>query len=188
MRWPSVVLAGIATTVAAIAAWQAWDAHWHEDAKFIDTDRPNCQTWDAEPQRNESVAWTGDCKAGKANGKGVLTWRYTNRQGDPQSETFSGTLVGGMGDGAVSIVFSDGDRYDGMYRNGHRNGHGISVRTSGSRFEGEWKDGKPNGFGTYTTKDGTRYEGDWTEGCLAKGDDVIWYGSDEETCRKVLKK
>ena len=187
MRWPSVALGGIAAAVVAIAGWQIWDAHWHEDPKWIDTDRPDCQTWDANPQRNETVTWSGDCLAGKTEGTGVLTWHYTNRQGDAQIETFTGTHAGGKGDGKAVIVFPNGDRFEGMVKDGKKNGHGVSV-WSNRRYDGEWKDGKPNGFGTYTTSDGKQHAGEWAQGCLDDNGDLVWINTDAKTCKKLLAK
>src|SRR5215471_4933150 len=61
------------------------------------TNQP-CKIWNPEPQPNESVTWSGDCKDGYATGQGVLKW---TENGKPDVE------------------------YEGGYANGKRNGHGV---------------------------------------------------------------
>jgi hypothetical protein len=184
MRWPSVALGGIAAAVVAIAGWQIWDAHWKPEAKWMDTDRPDCQAWDAFPQRNETVTWTGPCQSGKAQGKGVLTWSYTDRTGQAQTETYSGTLADGKEDGRGSYVFPNGNRYDGEYRDGMENGQGVFVWED-AKYDGTWKNGRPHGLGALTSADG-RYEGQWIEGCLNHEGSAISLRDDEE-CDRILK-
>jgi hypothetical protein len=186
VRWQSVALAGIATAVVAIAAWQIWDSHWQPAAKWLDTDRPDCQVWDPVPQRNETVTWSGMCGAGKAQGAGVATWRYTDRTGQPQTEIFSGPVQDGKPSGHATIRFTDGTGFDGSYQDGVKSGHGIYTGVNG-KFDGEWKNGKPNGFGTYTDDEGT-YVGQWKDGCLDDKDNVIAFGNSLEECRRILGK
>ena len=187
MRWPGFALAAIATAVIGIAGWQIWEAQQLQVPKWLETDRPDCQVWDPNPQRNETATWTGDCAAGKAEGQGMLTWRYTDPAGNPLVETYSGGLASGKFNGQATTISADGDRYDGMFRDGQKNGHGVSV-WSDARYEGEWKDGKPNGFGTYTDAEGKQYAGEWKQGCLADNDDIIALSNDMKTCKKILAK
>ena len=78
------------------------------------TNQP-CKLWNPEPQPDESVTWSGDCKDGLATGKGVLKW---TENGKPDVE------------------------FDGEYRNGKRNGHGVLIAPDGDRVEGVWVDDK----------------------------------------------
>ena len=79
------------------------------------TNQP-CKIWNPEPQPNESVTWSGDCKDGYASGEGTLRW---TENGKPDAE------------------------FTGRYANGKRNGHGVIVTPDGKRAEGEWLNDMP---------------------------------------------
>jgi hypothetical protein len=53
--------------------------------------------------------------------------------------------VGNVNNGKANIVYNDGRRYTGGFREGKKNGQGVMVYTSGFRYEGEFKDNKPSG-------------------------------------------
>ena len=74
------------------------------------TNQP-CKIWNPNPQPNESVTWSGECKDGYASGQGLLRW------------TVNGRLDA---------------EYEGRYANGKRNGHGVLVLQDGRRIEGTW--------------------------------------------------
>ena len=46
----------------------AWAGDWIADAKT------GCKVWNPRPSPGEAVRWTGSCKDGFADGKGVLEW------------------------------------------------------------------------------------------------------------------
>jgi hypothetical protein len=187
MRWTPVALGGIAVAVIGIVGWQIWETEQLKIPKWIDTDRADCQTWDPYPQRNETVTWTGDCRSGKAEGKGKLTWHYNDPARGELTETSEGTLVAGKLDGQGTSIMPSGNRYEGMYRAGMRNGHGVFTWSDG-RYDGEYKDDKEHGLGTYTDADGEQYTGQWAEGCLDHDGDIIALSNDYETCEKLLAK
>jgi MORN repeat len=74
------------------------------------TNQP-CRIWNPNPQPNESVTWSGECRDGYASGQGILRWTLNGR---PDA------------------------RYEGSYANGKRNGHGVLIMPDGRRIEGEW--------------------------------------------------
>jgi hypothetical protein len=187
MRWPAFVLGGIAIAVVGIVGWQVWETEQLKIPKWINTDRADCQTWDPYPQRNETVTWTGDCRSGKAEGKGTLTWHYTDPARGELTETTTGTLAGGKLNGQTTMSFSSGNRYEGMVRDGLKNGHGVFTWADG-RYEGEYKEDKEHGQGTYTDADGQQYTGQWVEGCLDDDDNIIALSNDYDTCEKLLAK
>lgn len=43
------------------------------------------------------------------------------------------------------------------------NGKGRLVHSDGDIYEGEWKDDKANGKGSYKHNNGAFYEGEWME-------------------------
>jgi len=78
---------------------------------WITASNQPCKIWNPQPQPNESVTWTGECKDGLASGQGVLAWTE---------------------DGKPDV------RYEGQYANGKRNGHGVMITPDGKRIEGNW--------------------------------------------------
>ena len=44
------------------------------------------------------------------------------------------------------------------------NGEGVYEFSNGDKYEGAFKDGKPNGKGTYTFSDGVKWSGEWNKG------------------------
>lgn len=79
------------------------------------TNQP-CKIWNPEPQPDESVTWSGDCKDGLASGKGVLEW---TENGKPDV------------------------KFEGQYVNGKRNGPGVLITPDGRRRQGMWVDDEP---------------------------------------------
>ena len=72
-----------ATTLSAGIVAAAVPAHagaWIVDVKS------GCQVWNPNPQLEESVAWSGSCANGHAEGHGVAQW---SKDGNP-SETDEG--------------------------------------------------------------------------------------------------
>jgi hypothetical protein len=45
-----------------------------------------------------------------------------------------------------------------------QHGSGVEIYPDGNRFEGMFKEGKKNGEGTYYLFDGTVYKGEWVNG------------------------
>jgi hypothetical protein len=187
VRWTGIALAAIAAGVVGIAGWQIWEAKQLEIPKWMDTDRADCRTWDPYPQRGETVSWSGECQSGKAEGAGTLTWHYTDPAGNPLVETSAGKLTAGKWNGQVTMAMPNDNRFDGMYRDGAKNGHGVYIWSDG-RYDGAWKDDKPDGLGTFTDADGKPHTGEWKQGCFADEDGTIALKNDLETCEKILTK
>jgi len=62
-----------------------------------------------------------------------------------------------------TYYFSNGDKYDGEWKNDKRNGKGIYTHASGNIYEGEFKDNKRNGKGTFTYPNGEKYVGEFKD-------------------------
>lgn len=105
----------------------------------------DCAVWNPFPQARETVLWTGACLDGRANGRGVETWRYY-LQGVWREEVYRGPLVNGRshGYGAFDGVFGD---YVGSWSNGVFHGCGVLTLADGSVFEGEFVNGEFTGEG-----------------------------------------
>lgn len=78
---------------------------------WITDAKTGCKIWNPAPQAHETIHWSGGCKGGYAEGKGTLQWFESGKPGD---------------------------RYDGEYKNGKRNGHGTVTESNGTRIEGDW--------------------------------------------------
>ena len=62
-------------------------------------------------------------------------------------------------DGKATMVFSTGNRYDGQFQGGRRNGCGTYSFKDGRRYIGQFKDDQFEGLGIWLLGDGDRYVG-----------------------------
>jgi hypothetical protein len=141
---------------------------------------PDCRFAPVQPAPMEAPAWKGGCKAGFADGDGVLTWRDATGKaykleatlaagqvaGDakldlPDGGVYIGTFRNGLPEGFGYLRQADGPTYEGGMRMGERNGSGEAKYPNGDRYQGEWKDGKRDGTGVLHYMLGGRYEGGW---------------------------
>ena len=79
------------------------------------------------------------------------------------------------------MTFSDGDKYEGKWKNGERNGHGTMTLHEGYKYVGEFKDGEENGQGTFTSPDGDKYVGEFKDG-------KRWNGTEYDKNGNMTKK
>lgn len=71
---------------------------------------------------------------------------------------FSGTTPM---DGRGTMIYSNGDRYDGEFRGGKRNGCGTFTFTNGRSYVGQFRDDQFQGQGIWTLENGDRYIGEF---------------------------
>ena len=135
------------------AAGSARAGAWVADAKS------GCKVWNHTPQLEESVAWSGSCANGRAEGHGVARW---SKDGNP-TETDEGEWLDGRQAGKGTQTWSSG-RYEGELSDGEPNGLGILILQK-LHYEGDFRNGKPNGVGTLTAGSET-VRGTWKDGCL----------------------
>lgn len=122
---------------------------------WIVAENQPCQPRNPDPEPGETVTWSGACVNGKVSGEGRIVWRHS----------------GGV------------DVYEGEYRDGELNGHGIANWADGDRYEGEWREDKPHGYGTLFAFEGSCYDGAWREGCFAgRGGRWAFVGTTAEAC------
>gem|GEM_PF-1529666 len=85
--------------------------------------------------------------------------------GKPKYEYADGTRYYGLietdrpADGRGTMVFSTGNRYDGEFRNGRREGCGTYSFSNGRRYIGQFKADRFEGLGIWLLGDGNRYVG-----------------------------
>ena len=137
------------------------------------------------------AAYTGQWKDGEKNGKGTYTningvnflgnWVYDKLEGKnhvqvttvtldkikqtekPSNAQYSGCFQGDCENGSGAYKYSNGNVYNGEWKDGERNGSGDYKNSNGNVYNGEWKDGKRDGQGTYKDSDGTVYTGQFKE-------------------------
>ena len=62
------------------------------------------------------------------------------------------------------LIYSDGSKFEGEFKDGEKHGQGKYISPNGSKYEGEYKDSKYHGQGKFTSPDGSSYEGQWKDG------------------------
>ncbi len=185
------MLAACLLLISASAFGQSPQGGWIADA------RTGCRVWDANPQPDELIAWTGACPNQLAQGWGVLRWF---QHGTPRAQAKGGWWDGKMnGNGSVTLAngehfdghwkndmkdghgvytYANGDRYDGQYREDRKNGHGVYTYANTSRYDGNWRDGKKNGRGTEVRADGSRFDGEWRDDLPDGPGIAVWLNGD----------
>lgn len=84
---------------------------------------------------------------------------------DGDKYEYMGPLAKGRPHGRGSARFIEsGNRYEGEFVNGFRQGRGVYTWPSGARYEGEFANDAFNGRGVYAWRNGTRYEGGFADG------------------------
>jgi hypothetical protein len=126
-----------------------------EDSESFIKDEGGCATWNPNPQPNESVRWSGQCKDGLMDGPGTLEWfgdgqlagmtHTTMLQGRASGFTREQLLKRGIVDQVTEAVFENG------LPQGYGEWRGVEE---GSRYVGEFRDGQPDGVGALFRKGG----------------------------------
>jgi hypothetical protein len=125
-----------------------------EDGTWLFDPENGCRMWDWHPAPEDTVTWTGACRAGVKEGKGSAQWYEHGRPID---------------------------RFDGTYRNGRRSGFGRYRWTPSETFQGQYAGGLPHGQGTIEIA-GKSYTGRWNHGCLEVEGEVIAIGTSIASC------
>ena len=66
--------------------------------------------------------------------------------------------------GQGRVEHTNGDVYEGEWKNGKRCGKGKYIYAQGDLYEGEWQDNQRHGRGKMVYANGIIYEGEWKEG------------------------
>ncbi len=82
-------------------------------------------------------------------------------------------LDGDCQDGIGTFIYSNGDKYEGEWRDGKMHGNGKMVFANGDVYDGQWKDGKMDGEGTLTKADSSVQKGKWKNGEFS-GSSCLW--------------
>lgn len=77
-----------------------------------------------------------------------------------------------MGNG--TLHYANGDKYEGSFQNGQKEGKGKYTHVSGSIYFGNWRGDKKDGQGTIKYPNGDQYEGSFTDG-MRHGEGIYVY-------------
>jgi len=81
--------------------------------------------------------------------------------------------------GARSMMYPNGERYEGDWKGGKWDGFGVYVKPDGYRYEGGWKKGRRHGECTESFPDGYAYKGEYMEGIRQGKGHLKWPNGDE---------
>lgn len=185
----------------------------HPDTRpdFRETDRSNCMVWTIEAGLAKlKVFWSGKCSNGFATGYGTLRQQFVffekkawiqfegmlieGRFSGPgkltwhgervaKNQAFVGNFAKGMVNGEGEIVYPDGRRYIGSWKDGRFDGAGVYSTPTFGRLEGTFVRGLPNGHGRhYDPKGQFRMEGFFHDGCLKNGDRWVFILTTRDKC------
>ena len=98
---------------------------------------------------------------------GKGVFSYTN------GNKYEGGFKEGVKHGTGVFTWANGDTYEGGFENDMRNGYGVYCCKNGNKYDGEWKDNLKNGHGIFYFKNGDRYEGGYSNS-LKQGPGVYY--------------
>ena len=105
-------------------------------------------------------------KDGQPHGQGT----YVYSKGKNKGDKYEGEFVNGAREGVGTYIKINGDKYTGQWKQDKLDGYGIFEWFDGVKYEGQYKNGLQDGSGTYTFLNGNTYEGEWIK-------DVMDYGT-----------
>lgn len=136
-----------------------------QPAYFIADPASGCKVWNSNPNAGETIRYEGACVDGYAQGKGEVSWFVDGRK----MEVDTGSFARGQLEGRASLVFFCGDegRFDGVFRDGKKNGAGVETNKKGFRYEGGYRDDLLEGRGKLVFEGNAgSYEGEFRAGKL----------------------
>jgi hypothetical protein len=126
----------------------SWRTPCDDGRWLFDSETGSCRIWDWHPAPEDTATWSGACRSGRREGRGVVQWFEHGRPID---------------------------RFEGIFRRSKREGYGRYDWPTGERFHGTYVDDFPNGQGTAII-DGESFAGIWRRGCLMHGGKRIAIG------------
>lgn len=154
----SSILTALASVVLVAAAFAA-RAEQPDKPEWI-ADQNGCKVANPFPRVGETIAWSGSCKDGFAEGQGTLQWFLEGVLDD----RYEGNLTHGWAEGRGTLYRADGGKYEGEWKDSLQDGDGRYEAPDGSWYEGQWRAGKPHGQGKYRRSDGKLFTGQWIDG------------------------
>lgn len=110
----------------------------------------------------------------------VLSDRAPDYEYQTGTQYYGPIANGEPGEGRGTMVYSSGNRYDGEYRNGKRNGCGTFTFVNGRSYVGQFQEDWFQGQGIWTLENGDRYIGEFRENkCNGRGTFIFADGSSQ---------
>ena len=78
--------------------------------------------------------------------------------------SYEGGYVNDLYEGFGIYRWPSGDKYEGNFKGGKKNGQGLWTGCDGCSYEGEWVDDLCEGFGVFRRSDGSFYRGYFKKG------------------------
>ncbi len=119
--------------------------------------------------KNGERSGTGMCKFGATGAIYKGEWRDDRPQGNGTLFTLPNEIIetrfegSKIQDGQVKILFSNGEYYEGNFKNSQRNGTGVHYYRNGDFYDGEWTNDRRIGRGRLFFKDGSKLSGMFIE-------------------------
>lgn len=126
---------------------------------WLSDPKTKCSVWNSHRAAGETVRWSGQCRGGRAHGKGVAKWSINGKSTD----RFEGRMSEGKIVKGVSVSAA-GERYEGTWRDSKRHGRGKITWTNGVHYDGQWREDQINGRGQLVFADGSRFAGGFIDG------------------------
>lgn len=122
--------------------------------KWVDCGN-SCQIQDPYYIEGDIIKWNGDCKDGKANGKGKAI-RYS---GGEVMSTYEGEYKNGFRDGHGRLIYRNGTVKEGTFIKGQLTGEGTLKTEDGHSYSGHFVNYSMHGVGKFNLANGSSFEG-----------------------------
>ena len=150
------------SAVALLLGFLIVTVHAASPGAWVTDPFSRCRVLNPHPTPHETVAWSGGCERGLAQGRGTVQWLRDNVAFEKdEGEWHEGRQIG------RGIQEWPGGRYEGELVDSEPSGQGV-LTLRGQRYEGVFRNGKPNGAGTLKTLTEV-FQGNWKDGCFSDG-------------------
>ena len=153
----------------------------------------NCYIWNSSVSNEETVTWSGQCRAGKPDGRGKETWGGARADGSTYTSIHIGSYIDGKKHGRWQYRWASGWQETGSYVDGKRHGQwkeilhytkGEVLEETGSyvngKRHGQWKEilshpTKPHGLEDTGPYVNGKKHGKWIRKVEKSGDTLTFY-------------
>ena len=103
--------------------------------------------------------------------------------GDKETQpVYKGQVKDGKPNGLGVMIYLNGWKYIGGWKNGYYHGQGsLTFSDNGRKYVGEFKDGEYHGQGTFTNSLRSKYVGSWKNGRM-------WNGTNYDRDGRIMEK